>query len=396
MRVGGEPKLMASARPNSDGLDPLYPEEPDRHSGAQAAGLEALFGTVHHGPPAQGGRAGPDDPGGWSGQPYPGFTDDFQADPGAAYAGQPHSGSAHPGSPYGGSPYGGQGRPGAPNPGQPHPGRPYAGQPHPGPQRAGQPEPGPRRGHAEPAPPWDERGNAGSAARPRQPGPRRVTEPRRGRGGGTRGRRRQWGHDRRTYALPVVAPPVSDRRLAMGRLAIMVTVAAWIGYFVWWLLKDLLNHRYSGSVDRVESILYLLIVSLLTASSLAYLLEPARLQLPDPHPSPGQPRRPGAVLRHHHAHADHDCPLVPGGRPGHPQYPAVRGAAGVPGHPRRPADRRPADAADRARDGNCSTPRAPSPVRSRTCCPGPQPSSPAPWKTSRPLSARAAGRATRP
>jgi cellulose synthase/poly-beta-1,6-N-acetylglucosamine synthase-like glycosyltransferase/chitodextrinase len=58
----------------------------------------------------------------------------------------------------------------------------------------------------------------------------------------------------------------------MGRLAIMVTVAAWIGYFVWWLLKDLLNHRYSGSVDRVESILYLLIVTLLTASSLAYLL----------------------------------------------------------------------------------------------------------------------------
>ena len=79
-------------------------------------------------------------------------------------------------------------------------------------------------------------------------GPVRAAASRRGRGGGTRGRRRQWGHDRRTHALPVVAPPVSDRRVAMGRLAIMVTVSAWIAYAVWWLLEDLLNRRYSGTV----------------------------------------------------------------------------------------------------------------------------------------------------
>ncbi len=72
--------------------------------------------------------------------------------------------------------------------------------------------------------------------------------------------------------MPVVARPVSDRRLAMGRLAIMLTVTAWIGYFVWWLLKDLLNHQYASTVDRAESITYLLIVTVLTASSLAYLL----------------------------------------------------------------------------------------------------------------------------
>jgi hypothetical protein len=89
---------------------------------------------------------------------------------------------------------------------------------------------------------------------------------------GARRRRRQWGHDRRTRAMPVVARPVSDQRLAMGRLAIMLTVTAWIGYFVWWLLEDLLNRHYSGTVDRAESILYLLIVTVLTASSLAYLL----------------------------------------------------------------------------------------------------------------------------
>ncbi len=32
-------------------------------------------------------------------------------------------------------------------------------------------------------------------------------------------RRRQWGCDRRTRAMPVVPPPVSDRRVAMGRRA---------------------------------------------------------------------------------------------------------------------------------------------------------------------------------
>jgi cellulose synthase/poly-beta-1,6-N-acetylglucosamine synthase-like glycosyltransferase len=70
----------------------------------------------------------------------------------------------------------------------------------------------------------------------------------------------------------MIPRPVSDRRLAMGRLAIIVTVTAWVAYFVWWLLADFLNHHYSGSVARAEAISYLLIVSLLTASSLAYLL----------------------------------------------------------------------------------------------------------------------------
>ena len=101
---------------------------------------------------------------------------------------------------------------------------------------------------------------------PAEPAPRRAHRD------GTRRRRRQWGHDRRTRAMPVVARPVSDRRLAMGRLAIMLTVTAWVGYFVWWLLADLLNQRYSSTVDRAESIMYLVIVTVLTASSLAYLL----------------------------------------------------------------------------------------------------------------------------
>ena len=84
--------------------------------------------------------------------------------------------------------------------------------------------------------------------------------------------RRQWGHDRRTKALPAVPEPVSDSRIAMARLAIIVTVTAWAGYFADWLLHDLLNPQYSSVTALIESVGYLLIVTLLTASALAYLL----------------------------------------------------------------------------------------------------------------------------
>jgi len=85
-------------------------------------------------------------------------------------------------------------------------------------------------------------------------------------------RRRQWGGDRRREPTPAIPPPITDRRLAVGRLAIVVTVVAWVAYFVTWLFNDLLNSRFSSAVDRTESISYLLVVTLLTASALAYLL----------------------------------------------------------------------------------------------------------------------------
>ena len=85
-------------------------------------------------------------------------------------------------------------------------------------------------------------------------------------------RRRQWGRDRRSMAMPVVAKPVSERRIAMARMAIIATVAAWVGYFITWLLTDYLNPLQSSAVDRLQSIVYLLVVTVLTASALAYLL----------------------------------------------------------------------------------------------------------------------------
>jgi cellulose synthase/poly-beta-1,6-N-acetylglucosamine synthase-like glycosyltransferase len=73
-------------------------------------------------------------------------------------------------------------------------------------------------------------------------------------------------------AMPVVARPVSERRIAMARMAIITTVAAWVAYFITWLLTDYLNPLQSSTTDRLESVSYLLVVTVLTASALAYLM----------------------------------------------------------------------------------------------------------------------------
>jgi len=83
---------------------------------------------------------------------------------------------------------------------------------------------------------------------------------------------RQWGADHRSTAPSMLHPKVTQRRMALGRFAIVVTVCAWIAYFSTWLFSDLLNSHHSSSVDRVESIAYLLVISLPTASAIAYLL----------------------------------------------------------------------------------------------------------------------------
>jgi cellulose synthase/poly-beta-1,6-N-acetylglucosamine synthase-like glycosyltransferase/chitodextrinase len=110
-------------------------------------------------------------------------------------------------------------------------------------------------------------------------GPSTLAPPRpRGPGDGgarpsSRRRRKQWGGDRRdTRAMPMVPKPVSDTRVAMGRLAIIITVSAWLAYVVTWFFDDFFHPGNESPVARTEEVLYLLIVTLLTVSALAYLL----------------------------------------------------------------------------------------------------------------------------
>ena len=96
-------------------------------------------------------------------------------------------------------------------------------------------------------------------------------------------RRRQLGSDRRTKALPVVPRPVSDGRVAMARLAIIVTVVRVGGYLVGWLLADFLHPGYESAMDQDR-------VGRVPADRHAadrvgagLPAEPAGLLLPDPH-----------------------------------------------------------------------------------------------------------------
>jgi cellulose synthase/poly-beta-1,6-N-acetylglucosamine synthase-like glycosyltransferase/chitodextrinase len=99
------------------------------------------------------------------------------------------------------------------------------------------------------------------------------TRPRESPGRSAGKRRRQWGGDRRnTRAMPMVPKPVSDTRVAMARLAIIVTVCAWLAYTVMWFFSDFFHPGYEGAVARTEEVLYLVIVTLLTVSAVAYLL----------------------------------------------------------------------------------------------------------------------------
>ena len=84
--------------------------------------------------------------------------------------------------------------------------------------------------------------------------------------------RRQWGSDRRSRVLLTVPKPASDSRIAAGRLAIVVTVAAWLAYLAAWLFDDFFRPGYEGAGARAEEIVYLLIVTMLTVSALAYLM----------------------------------------------------------------------------------------------------------------------------
>lgn len=84
--------------------------------------------------------------------------------------------------------------------------------------------------------------------------------------------RRQWGSDRRTEPLPAMPPPISDRSIALGRLAMIVTVTAWLGYLVTIIISEFVTYGTQGMRFLSEAVSYLLIMTLLTFSALSYLL----------------------------------------------------------------------------------------------------------------------------
>ena len=85
-------------------------------------------------------------------------------------------------------------------------------------------------------------------------------------------RRRQWGAEKRSEPLSIVHPEPSRRKIALGRLAIVTTIVAWIVYVISTVFKQLADNPNSGFRFQFEIVSYLIVVTFLTFSALMYLL----------------------------------------------------------------------------------------------------------------------------
>ncbi|SDP01944.1 EAL domain, c-di-GMP-specific phosphodiesterase class I (or its enzymatically inactive variant) [Klenkia soli] len=84
--------------------------------------------------------------------------------------------------------------------------------------------------------------------------------------------RRQWGSDRRTAPHPLVPPKVSDGRMAIGRLAIVLTVSAWAVYVAFTVEQQFIEGKADSARLVIEAVVYLLMVTGLATSAMAYLI----------------------------------------------------------------------------------------------------------------------------
>ncbi|PJJ71410.1 glycosyl transferase family 2 [Diaminobutyricimonas aerilata] len=87
-----------------------------------------------------------------------------------------------------------------------------------------------------------------------------------------RTRRRQWGAETRLRPLPSVHPVPSDRKITLGRLAIIATVLFWLAYVIYTIVRQFLNNGTESFRFTTEAISYLVVVTFLTFSALMYLI----------------------------------------------------------------------------------------------------------------------------
>jgi cellulose synthase/poly-beta-1,6-N-acetylglucosamine synthase-like glycosyltransferase len=83
--------------------------------------------------------------------------------------------------------------------------------------------------------------------------------------------RRQWGADRHENPMPVVPRKAGEWTMTIGRAALVITVAAWVALIATVVNSQLL-HGGPGRTSVLQTIGFLLVVSLLAASAVAYLV----------------------------------------------------------------------------------------------------------------------------
>lgn len=74
-------------------------------------------------------------------------------------------------------------------------------------------------------------------------------------------RKRQWGADRRTAPMAPVAVPATDRQITFGRLAIVVTLLAWLSYLLLTVISQFVNRGFQGMRFTSETATYVVIMS---------------------------------------------------------------------------------------------------------------------------------------
>ncbi len=84
-------------------------------------------------------------------------------------------------------------------------------------------------------------------------------------------RRRQWGAERRPEPLSIVHSRPSVGRIAMGRVAIVVTFLAWLMYVVTTIIREFIDNPQLDFRFATEAVFYLVVVTSLTFSALMYL-----------------------------------------------------------------------------------------------------------------------------
>lgn len=90
-------------------------------------------------------------------------------------------------------------------------------------------------------------------------------------GQSSKARKRQWGAEKRSEPLSIVHPAPSRRKIVLGRVGVLTTVLAWLGYVITTVLKQLVDNPGAGFRFGAETLSYLVVVSFLTFSALMYL-----------------------------------------------------------------------------------------------------------------------------
>ncbi|MEA9983974.1 MULTISPECIES: glycosyltransferase family 2 protein [Subtercola] len=85
-------------------------------------------------------------------------------------------------------------------------------------------------------------------------------------------RRRQWGSERNRIPLPTVHKRPSDAKIVWGRIAVVITVTAWILYVITTIARLIFEYGNQDFRLSLEAIFYLVVVTFLTFSALMYLV----------------------------------------------------------------------------------------------------------------------------